>query len=41
MGAVKNTVKDHNTYVGILIGFFVVPWVLGRTGMVKVNVPKS
>lgn len=41
MGAVKNTVKDHNTYIGILIGFFVVPMVLGRAGIVNVKVPKQ
>lgn len=40
MGGIKRTLTDHNFYVGILVGVFVVPMVMGKT-KVNVNLPKQ
>lgn len=42
MGALKRTIKDHNFYIGIAVGVFVVPMVMGRAKQtVNVKVPSA
>lgn len=38
ISTVKRTLKDHNFYIGVGVGFFVVPMLVGKM-KVNVNVP--